>query len=262
MPKRQQKKRKIAQRKRHPRHPLVWGLLAVAFAGLLMIASFFIQAPPITGNAVSLFSETPAAAATNAAIQQISYFKGGFLLFEFNNVPGIYKLNIEFKDLVKNGRLELREEPRILFPGVAYSKIVVIPLNLGTVGKVEYTLRLQESQLQEKGLRPEEIRLYVATQEITPTLLEKDGEYYIFTATGKGLGDIVIGKKKVDPAPEEAPKESTSLMKEEAPVPEVQEPAVAEEIPLPAAAPPASDVPPRTNLFGKVVAFLKEWWNP
>ncbi|GEM_PF-4232929 len=72
-----------------------------------------------------------------------------------------------------------------------------------SIDRIDFTLKILEQDLVQKGLAKEDVSLYVNNQKQLTTFLNKEGDYLFFEVSAPSLGVYVIGKanKVADEAP-------------------------------------------------------------
>jgi len=170
-----------------------WGLLAVLLLLTTVTLINFNDSGFLTGQ---------------ATVEPISFMKAGAkLFFETRDITGVQYVEVVLKEDVKNGRINLQEDPSINFKETAYSKFTINSAEASKFKSTEFTLKIAKDQL---TFPIAELRLYRNGKDYTPTPSKTDDNYYYFKVMVDGFqeGQYVIGRR-ILAAPEPEPKTET-----------------------------------------------------
>ena len=162
----------------------------------------------------------------HATVQPIAFIKGGdSIMFEVN-VGHIKTATTFVKEDVNRGKIIFKENPQILFNGQSLSE-VAISVEGVVPSKIDLTLKIKDEDLAAKGIKANELKLYLDNQEVATTLTEHEGAYYYYSASIDDVGDVVIGKKTMQPTVEKTTAQIAPIVEqvaEPADEPGVQQP--------------------------------------
>ena len=233
---------KAKKERKAVRHPHTWLTLLV-----ILTLSFV---------TILLSSQTEVGLTGGGAVQTVALAREGTsLTFEVKNIPGVYLATFKFCSDVKGGIFTFDETKPVPFTDREYSHFTVTSPDAAKVCKVDFTLKVLETVLNQKGIAVNDLRLYANGQELPLTLSKK--EYYLYyTASATELGQFVIGKAtatstpttsistlKEEPAPVETPEIGpVEITMTEQPEPQIQQPAI---------------VPQKVSWWQKVLNFFR-----
>lgn len=133
---------------------------------------------------------------TGKIIQPIAFMKAeSFIDIEGKEISGLSQVRIEIMDTIKGGEIIIEEDNNIIFPGKAISKFTISSKNADKIGKLTFTLRLTEEELNKAKVDKEELSLFYMEEAMETNVEKIVGSYLYFSATAPSLGNFVIGKK-------------------------------------------------------------------
>lgn len=186
------------------------------------------------------------------SIQTIAYLKAGNeLFFEVRDVAGVKDLRITLLEDLKGAKVLVEEIKEVSwdFSGVAYSQFRISSADAEKIGKIGFTLKINEDDLDILGLSKSEVKLHLAGEELETELTKIDDGYLYYEASSEEMGEFVIGKaeEKEEPVAEPEPEE------------EVVEPVMEEpELEQPTQLPLTEEVEEeKKSLFSRIVDFFK-----
>ncbi len=164
----------------------------------------------------------------HATIQPIAFAKSGSSVHAEVNVGHIKEAEIFVKEDVNRGKVIFKENPQILFNGKSLSEIT-FSLEGIVASRIDLTLKIKDEDITAAGLKPNEVKLYHNNEEIATKLIEQEGAYHYYSASINDVGNIVIGKKTVQPAGEKVAVPTVPVVEqiaEPTAEPEVEQPGV------------------------------------
>ncbi|MFH1275697.1 MAG: hypothetical protein ABIH82_01145 [Candidatus Woesearchaeota archaeon] len=150
-------------------------------------------------SVIAIITQTENSITGNAALHTISFVKAGTIIDSEVNVGGINLANIYIKEDLSNSLITYEEDPSIPFNGIVYSKVKIYSKDANKLGRIDLTLKIKEQDLLNLGINRNELKLYINNNEASTVLTTIEGDYVQYTASINELGNIVIGKKKVEP---------------------------------------------------------------
>lgn len=139
---------------------------------------------------------------TGGTVQTISLMqKGQSLLFEVHTIAGLKDATVTFKETVKDGKI-IFEQKEFLFKGKAFSKFSVSSPAAQSLGRMIFTLKINEVELRTKGMFVEKVKLYKDNLPLETVLTARKEGYVYYTVMAAGVGDYVIGTADASTSPE------------------------------------------------------------
>jgi len=229
--------------RRLPR-PNEWVILSVA---LLIIGLSVITAlgpSSVTGNTVQTIGRMN---------------KGDSLQLSVRDVPGLVTLFTNADEIIKSGKITAEVDESIPFDRAYVVKFKVS--SEGKFGPLQFTFKVKEQDLLDKGISRNDLRLYNELKEYPLQLLKVDHGYLYYIVTVSNMGHFVLGRvemaEKEAVAKEEAVVEAPVV--EEQPA-EVMEEAATEEPLVGMAAEPSSE-PEQKGFFARIAAFFRNLFS-
>ncbi len=171
----------------------------------------------------------------NVAIQNIAYLQAGQSLeIEVQESSGesigVDLMTITLADTIKNSQIRVEADSSIPFSRAYYSKFKVSSPDAEKIGKIQFDLKIKETDLLGKGIAIYDLKLFESGKELPTTITKQNGGYVYYTAVASNVGNFVAGKaapreeSKITTAkevvPEEPVVESAPAVEEPVPVPE------------------------------------------
>ncbi|MBI2151716.1 hypothetical protein HYU21_03270 [Candidatus Woesearchaeota archaeon] len=243
------KERKIIKQK-----VKIMGLGAAVLAWLVLMVS--LGQFSILGNAVQTISYAPA---------------GSSLFFEIRNIDGLKDATVYFKDTVKDSKILFIPENLAVSDFIVYNRATVSSDEAGKISQIIYTLKIRESDLTQKGLKAEEVKVYLNDKELKTSLTSRKEGFVYYSATATSFGDLIIGKRKVSSVAGGSVIQS-SIVKEAYVSSKVREEVVSTSLPagvIDATEPPTGKVieqpveesPQKVGVFEAIKNFFSGWFN-
>lgn len=221
--------------------PNTWVVLSVA---LLVIALTVITALG------------PSSSLTGNTIQSIGRMnKGDPLQLSVRDVPGLQTIFTHAEEIIKYGKITAEVDDSIPFDRAYVVKFTVS--SEGKFGPLQFTFKVKEQDLLDKGISRHDLKLYHELQEYPLQLLKVDHGYLYYIVTVPSMGHFVLGRVEV------AAKEETVV---EAPVVEEQsaEEVVEEEAteePLVGMAAESSAESEQQGFFARIAEFFRNLFS-
>src|SRR3989344_2659712 len=130
----------------------------------------------------------------HATVQPIAFAKSGSSILSEVNIGHIKTATTFVKEDVNRGKIIFKEDPQILFNGQSLSE-VAISVEGVVPSRIDLTLKIKYEDLAAKGIKANEVKLYLNNKEVATKLTEHEGAYYYYSASINDVGDVVIGKK-------------------------------------------------------------------
>lgn len=165
----------------------IW--LTIGLISLLFAVAIFAGITDFdnTGMTVSAFG--------GSHVVPISYIEEGKNYhFEVQSIYGVDEVTLQAKETLKNAILIFKEDSSIDFDGIYISKFTISSESASKIGSVDFLLKIKETDLLNKGINKQDLRLYADGKEIPVVFKKKEDGYFLFTATSAGLGEFVIGR--------------------------------------------------------------------
>ncbi len=227
--------------------PNVWVLLSVALLVISLTVITSIGPSSVTGN----------------TIQNIGRMnKGDPLHLSVRDVFGLETIFTNAGETILNGKITVEEDDTIPFDRLYVTKFKVSSEN--KFGPLQFTFRVKEQDLLDKGISRYDLRLYHGVKEYSLQLLRVNSGilYYIVTVPSMGnfvLGRVAVVVEKPAAVKEETVKEPTvEEQPTAAPVEEMPEEVSEEPLVGKAAEVPA---PEKTGLWARIVSFFRNLFS-
>ena len=231
--------------------PNVWVLLSVALLVISLTVITSIGPSSVTGN----------------TIQNIGRMnKGDPLHLSVRDVFGLETIFTNAGETILNGKITVEEDDSTPFDRPYVTKFKVSSEN--KFGPLQFTFRVKEQDLLDKGISRYDLRLYHGVKEYSLQLLKVNSGILYYIVTVPSMGNFVLGRVAAVVEKPAAVKEET--VKE----PVVEEPAVEESVAAPVEELPeevpeeplagkAAEVPApeKTGLWARIASFFRNLFS-